>query len=62
MGLRVWSGGEIFGKKKKKLWEGTKGPPPPSKVRLIELAEGSRKKSSSTSGQATKRGGVKEAD
>ena len=27
MGLRVWSGGEIFGKKIKTLWGGTLCPP-----------------------------------
>ena len=38
MGLRVWSGGEIFGKKIKTKWGGAyKAPPPPSKLRLSRL-------------------------
>jgi len=36
VGLRVWSGGEIFGKKIKTLWGAHKAPPP-SKVRLRAL-------------------------
>ena len=28
MGLRVWSGGEIFGKKIRTLWGAHKAPPP----------------------------------
>ena len=37
MGLRVWSGGEIFGKKIKTLWGAHKAPPIKSKVKKSNL-------------------------